>query len=72
MSFLLNIYILLWTTGGNFHPCCLRKCVDEVRETASVAADEALDSVITPMVVYWISLLQISGFLKENIFHPKD
>lgn len=68
MSFL-NTYILL-TAGGTFHPR-LRKCVDEVLETASVAADEASDSVIVPVVMYWFSLLQISVFLNENIFHPK-
>lgn len=70
MSFLLNTYVLL-TAGGTFCPCCLGKCGDEVLETASIAADEALDSITMPVVVYWFSLLHISGFLKKNIFHPK-
>lgn len=56
------------TAGGTFCLCCSRKCEDEVLETASVAAAEASDSIITPVVIHWFSRFRFS---KENVFHPK-
>lgn len=57
MSFYLNICIFL-TAGGTF--CCSRKYVDDLLETAAVAANKASDSIIMPVVIYWFSRFNFS------------
>lgn len=50
INFNLSICIFL-TAGGTFCLFCSRNCEDEVLETASVAAVEASDSIIMPVVL---------------------